>query len=92
MAQSVVDYVFRWLGSQFLSEEEKAELGILSEEVRARLAADYGTQGQFVIRWERRPQRPGRRAALHELRLDHDAQRHVLSLRELRQHERLLIG
>jgi ribonucleoside-diphosphate reductase alpha chain len=49
VAQSVVDYVFRWLGSQFLSEEEKAELGILSEEVRARLAAQYGEQGRFVI-------------------------------------------
>jgi ribonucleoside-diphosphate reductase alpha chain len=49
VAQSVVDYIFRWLAAQFLSEEEKAELGILSEEVRARLAADYGTQGQFRI-------------------------------------------
>ena len=45
VAQSVVDYVFRWLGSQFLSDDEKAELGILSEEVRARLAANYGTAG-----------------------------------------------
>jgi ribonucleoside-diphosphate reductase alpha chain len=50
VAQSVVDYVFRWLGSQFLGEEEKAELGILSEAVRARLAADYGEQGKFVIK------------------------------------------
>jgi len=50
VAQSVVDYVFRWLGSQFLGEEEKAELGILSEAVRARLAADYGKQGEFVIK------------------------------------------
>ena len=50
MAQSVVDYVFRWLGSQFLSEDEKAELGILSEAARARLAADYGQQGQFLIK------------------------------------------
>ena len=49
VAQSVVDYVFRWLGSQFLSEEEKAEFGILSEGVRARLAAEYAQQGRFVI-------------------------------------------
>jgi ribonucleoside-diphosphate reductase alpha chain len=49
VAQSVVDYIFRWLASRFLSEEEKAELGVLSEEVRARLAADYGTQAQFRI-------------------------------------------
>ncbi len=50
VAQSVVDYVFRWLGSQFLGEEEKAELGILSEAVRLRLAANYGKQGEFVIK------------------------------------------
>ena len=51
VAQSVVDYVFRWLGSQFLSEEEKVEQGILTEEVRARLAAaDYGEQGHFEIK------------------------------------------
>ena len=49
VAQSVVDYIFRWLAARFLSDEEKADLGILSEEVRARLAADYGTQGQFRI-------------------------------------------
>jgi ribonucleoside-diphosphate reductase alpha chain len=49
VAQSVVDYIFRWLAARFLSEEEKADLGILSEEVRARLAAEYGTQGQFRI-------------------------------------------
>jgi ribonucleoside-diphosphate reductase alpha chain len=49
VAQSVVDYIFRWLASQFLSEEEKAELGVLSEEVRARLAAEYGSQGRFVM-------------------------------------------
>ncbi len=49
VAQSVVDYIFRWLASQFLTEEEKAELGVLSEEVRARLAAEYGTQGRFVM-------------------------------------------
>jgi ribonucleoside-diphosphate reductase alpha chain len=48
VAQSVVDYVFRWLGSQFMGEDEKAELGILSESVRARLEASYAKQGEFV--------------------------------------------
>jgi len=50
VAQSVVDYVFRWLGSQFMGEDEKAELGILSESVRARLEANYAKQGEFVIK------------------------------------------
>jgi len=38
VAQSIVDYIFRWLASQFLSEEEKAELGILTPEVREQLS------------------------------------------------------
>lgn len=44
VAQSVVDYIFRWMASQFLDEDEKAELGILSPEVRARLMAG-GNEG-----------------------------------------------
>ncbi len=36
-AQSVVDYLFRWLASQFLSAEEVEELGILTPEVKQRL-------------------------------------------------------
>jgi ribonucleoside-diphosphate reductase alpha chain len=41
VAQSIVDYIFRWLASQFLDEEAKGELGILTETERARLAAKY---------------------------------------------------
>lgn len=39
VAQSIVDYIFRWLASQFLSEEEKEEFGVLSPTVKARLMA-----------------------------------------------------
>ena len=28
IAKSIVDYIFRWLGSRFLSPEEKATLGL----------------------------------------------------------------
>jgi ribonucleoside-diphosphate reductase alpha chain len=50
VAQSIVDYIFRWLASQFLDEEAKSELGILTEAERARLAARYdAVQTQFVI-------------------------------------------
>ena len=31
MAKSIVDYVFRWMGLRFLSEEEKAYLGLVRE-------------------------------------------------------------
>jgi ribonucleoside-diphosphate reductase alpha chain len=49
VAQSVVDYIFRWLASRFLSEDDKAELGVLSEEVRQRLVEQYSVQSRFVI-------------------------------------------
>ena len=49
MAQSIVDYIFRWLASQFLSEEEKRDLGILTAAERARLEAQYsGVQPELV--------------------------------------------
>jgi ribonucleoside-diphosphate reductase alpha chain len=49
MAQSIVDYIFRWLASQFLPEEDKRDLGILTEAERARLAAQYsGVQPELV--------------------------------------------
>jgi ribonucleoside-diphosphate reductase alpha chain len=39
-AQSVIDYLFRWLASQFLSPEEVAELGVLTPEARQRMTDD----------------------------------------------------
>ncbi|HZC13870.1 MAG TPA: vitamin B12-dependent ribonucleotide reductase, partial [Thermoleophilaceae bacterium] len=38
VAKSIVDYVFRWMGKKFLDADTQQELGILSPEVRARLA------------------------------------------------------
>ena len=38
-AQSVIDYLFRWLASQFLPAAEVEELGVLTPEVKRRLAA-----------------------------------------------------
>jgi ribonucleoside-diphosphate reductase alpha chain len=34
MAKSIVDYVVRWLSSQFLTEEEKREVGIITQDMR----------------------------------------------------------
>ena len=49
VAQSIVDYIFRWLASQFLSEVEKTELGILTPTERARLEAQYsGVQPELI--------------------------------------------
>jgi ribonucleoside-diphosphate reductase alpha chain len=43
VAQSIVDYIFRWMASHFLSEDEKEEFGVLSPAVKAKMmAAEYG--------------------------------------------------
>ena len=38
VAKSIVDYIFRWLGKKFLDVDKQQELGIMSPEVKARLA------------------------------------------------------
>jgi len=43
MAKSIVDYIFRWLGKKFLSADQQEEAGILTAEVKARLAAAYAS-------------------------------------------------
>ncbi len=42
VAKSIVDYIFRWMGKKFLSADQQEEAGILTPEVKARLAAAYG--------------------------------------------------
>jgi ribonucleoside-diphosphate reductase alpha chain len=49
MAQSIIDYIFRWMASQFLSKEEKLELGILTVSERMNQDAIYsGVQPELV--------------------------------------------
>jgi ribonucleoside-diphosphate reductase alpha chain len=45
VAKSIVDYIFRWMGKRFLTIDQQEELGILSAEVRARLAEGYRNGG-----------------------------------------------
>jgi ribonucleoside-diphosphate reductase alpha chain len=45
VAKSIVDYVFRWMGKKFLTVDQQEEIGILSAEVRARLAEGYRNGG-----------------------------------------------
>jgi ribonucleoside-diphosphate reductase alpha chain len=40
-AKSIVDYIFRWFGKKFLTPEQQEEVGILTPEVKARMAAAY---------------------------------------------------
>jgi ribonucleoside-diphosphate reductase alpha chain len=43
-AQSIIDYVFRWLASRFMTPEEAYEVGVMTPEVKAALA-----QGQYPL-------------------------------------------
>jgi ribonucleoside-diphosphate reductase alpha chain len=45
VAKSIVDYIFRWMGKKFLSADQQEEAGILTPEVKARLAAAYNHAG-----------------------------------------------
>jgi ribonucleoside-diphosphate reductase alpha chain len=45
IAKSIVDYVFRWMGKKFLTADQQEEVGILSAEVRARMAERYRNGG-----------------------------------------------
>jgi ribonucleoside-diphosphate reductase alpha chain len=42
-AKSIVDYIFRWFGKRFLTVEQQEEAGILSPEVKARMAERYAS-------------------------------------------------
>jgi ribonucleoside-diphosphate reductase alpha chain len=44
-AKSIVDYIFRWFGKKFLDVDQQEEAGILSAEVRAKLAEQYTNGG-----------------------------------------------
>jgi ribonucleoside-diphosphate reductase alpha chain len=39
VAKSLVDYIFRWLASQFLDREAQEQLGVMTPAVRAKLTA-----------------------------------------------------
>jgi ribonucleoside-diphosphate reductase alpha chain len=43
-----VDYIFRWMGKKFLSADQQEEAGILTPEVKARLAAAYTDAGEHA--------------------------------------------
>ncbi len=48
VAKSIVDYIFRWMGKKFLSTDQQEEAGILTPEVKARLAAAYDEAGEHA--------------------------------------------
>jgi ribonucleoside-diphosphate reductase alpha chain len=60
-AKSIVDYIFRWFGKKFLDVDQQEEAGILSAEVRAKLADAY-TNGGGVAKPAAETPAPGQTA------------------------------
>ena len=108
-AKSIVDYIFRWMASKFLSPEaqyprrrqqpRRGARGIGSRprcrrrRRRRRTTATVSSTGVIVpsdvaVRGDAEP---GRRAAVHDLRLDHGAQRRLLQVQQLRHDQRVCV-
>src|SRR4051812_18750017 len=63
VAKSIVDYVFRWFGKKFLTTEQMEAAGILSPEVKARLAQQYaGESAPAPVAEESEAPAPGQTA------------------------------
>ena len=94
-AKSIVDYIFRWFGKKFLDVDQQEEAGILSAEVRAKLADQYANGGSKPAAELRLPGpdgalQPARGCdRVQPLRRAHGARRHLLHLPRLRDVDRL---
>ena len=96
IAKSIVDYIFRWMGKKFLSADQQEEAGILTPEVKARLAAAYAA-GEAAAPAARGPaarpdgalQQLGGRGRVLEVRRPHGANRQLLHVPRLRHEHRL---
>ena len=82
-AKSIVDYIFRWLATKFLSPEAQFHAGVNNREERR--ADDRPAEAPKAPRSRRRndvcgcgDSEPGRRAALQHVRVDHGAERQLL--------------
>ena len=102
-AKSILDYVFRWIGKKFLDVDQQEEAGILSAEVRAKLADQYANGGSIAATHPEAPA-PGQTALFnpHEdaiecdrvqpLRRPHGSRRHLLHVPRLRHEHRLRLA
>ena len=94
VAKSIPDYIFRWMGKRFLDAEPQADLGIMSQAVRDRIAAGYDAQEAGRAGRPRSPTRPGGsdgavqrlggRGRVRQVRRPQGANRRLLHLPRLR--------
>ena len=104
-AKSIVDYIFRWMASKFLSQDAQFRVGVNNRDefvtspeqlpldvAAAAGAAPTGGGGVEVDVVVRGDPEPGRRAAVLDLRLDHGAQRGLLQVLQLRHDERVRVN
>ena len=99
VAKSIVDYIFRWMGKKFLSTDQQEEAGILTPEVKARLAAAYDEAGEHAataVALDAPPPGPDRalqpvggRRRVREVRRPHDQDGELLHVPRLRHEHRL---
>ena len=99
VAKSIVDYIFRWFGKKFLTADQQEEVGILSEEVRARMAERYSGEalapspGRDPASGPDRPlQLVGGRGRVREVRRPDGADGELLHVPRLRHEHRLLVS
>ena len=95
-AKSIVDYIFRWMATKFLSREAQYDAGVNLREERqperpaaeaakpSAVTSKHRVQSQHDRRAICRHAEPGRCAALQHVRLDHGEKRQLLQVRELR--------
>jgi ribonucleoside-diphosphate reductase alpha chain len=62
VAKSIVDYIFRWMGKKFLTPDQQEEAGILSPEVRARMAERFANGDTAAEPYTAEPAPPGQTA------------------------------
>ena len=104
-AKSIVDYIFRWMATKFLSADAQFRAGVnvreevvtTPEQLPLDVAAAAGaspTGGDHLAEDHVvcRDAEPGGRAAVLDVRVDHGALGVLLQVRELREHERLCVG
>ena len=107
-AKSIIDYIFRWLATKFLSPEAQFRAGVNGRETPTATPSSGSSTlarrsrrrgGRGAARRRRRADvavrgdpEPGRRAAVLDVRVDHGAQRRLLQVHQLRHDERLRVG